>query len=332
MAKAALDATRPGLWNQLNVAAETRDGRIGLAGAAASLAILGWIFADTLRHFVYTWTSDGNYSHGPLVPLLSLYFANEAATRSRLPARSGAVVGSILIVLAVIGRLIVGVVPIGIVGDLSFLLGLAGVCALFAGTSRLRVYGFALGFLIFMVPLPIALYSRIASPLQLVVSQISAALLSAINIPVLREGNVMTLPGGLRMFVAEACSGMRQMTGFFALTTAVAYLSARPGWYRALVIAASFPIALVANVVRVVLTGVIMYHLDPKYASGTFHTFEGLLMMGFGLGLLVLFRVFLDMFTSATETPAPTTEPIPAPTAEDMQSVQTPSHPALVSV
>ena len=43
----------------------------------------------------------------------------------------------------------------------------------------------------------------------------------------------MTLPGGVQMFVAEACSGMRQMTGFLALTAAVAYLTTRPGWYRA---------------------------------------------------------------------------------------------------
>jgi exosortase len=313
--------------------ARSHEGRVGLAGAFASLAILAWIFADTLRHFVYTWTTDGNYSHGPLVPLLCLYFANEAAKKGTFPARSGVVLGAALIVLAMLGRIAVAAIPIGFVGDLSFLLGLIGICALFAGTANLRRFAFALGFLAFMVPLPIALYSKIASPLQLVVSQISAAFLSATGIPVLREGNVMTLPGGLRMFVAEACSGMRQMTGFFALTTAVAYLSGRAAWYRALIIAASFPIALVANVVRVVLTGLIMYYLDPKYTSGTFHTLEGLLMMGFGLGLLALFRMLLDQISWRNPRAATASEAVEKATAaEDAAVAQSPPQAALVQV
>jgi exosortase len=176
-------------------------------------------------------------------------------------------------------------VPVPFVGDLSFLLGLAGVCALMAGTGALRRYGFALAFLLFMIPLPVALYTAFASPLQMLVSRIASVILNAGGIPVLCEGTMMTLPGGIRMFVAEACSGMRQLTGFLALTTAVAYLTPRPFWFRGVLVASAVPIALSANVARVTLTGWIMSH-DPRYASGTFHTLEGLLMMGFGLALL----------------------------------------------
>jgi exosortase/archaeosortase family protein len=141
-------------------------------------------------------------------------------------------------------------------------------------------------FLVFMVPLPIAMYSRIASPLQLLASRAASTVMNATGVPVLREGNRMTLPGGVQMFVAEACSGMRQMTGFLALTAAVAYLTARPGWYRTVVVLAALPIALTANVARVVLTGYIMHFVNREYASGTYHTLEGILMMGFGLFLL----------------------------------------------
>jgi exosortase/archaeosortase family protein len=79
---------------------------------------------------------------------------------------------------------------------------------------------------------------------------------------------------------------MRQLTGFLALTAAVAYLAPRPWWYRAVLVLSAVPIAMTANVVRVVLTGLIMHHLDPKFATGSFHTIEGLLMMGLGLGML----------------------------------------------
>jgi exosortase len=113
----------------------------------------------------------------------------------------------------------------------------------------------------------------------------------------------MTLPGGVQMFVAEACSGMRQMTGFLALTTAVAYLTNRPGWYRAIVVLAALPIALTSNVARIVMTGFIMHFINPQYASGTYHTLEGILMMGFGLLLLNRLCSLMNQLASALASP-----------------------------
>ena len=63
----------------------------------------------------------------------------------------------------------------------------------------------------------------------------------------------------------------------------MAYLTSRPGWYRVIVVLSALPIALTANVARVVLTGYIMHFVNPQYASGTYHTLEGISMMGFGL-------------------------------------------------
>jgi exosortase/archaeosortase family protein len=87
---------------------------------------------------------------------------------------------------------------------------------------------------------------------------------------------------------------MRQLTGFLALTTAVAYLSSRPVWYRVVIVISALPIALSANISRVMLTGYIMHFINPQFALGTYHTFEGLLMMGFGLLLLQCECCLLD--------------------------------------
>ncbi len=261
-------------------------GWAGMAGVLAGLGLLVALFAPTLEHFVRTWSTDENYSHGFLVPLISLYFANEAARRGPLNRHGGVAIGSGLILLAIMGRLATTLVPVGIVSDVAFLLALAGTVSILAGRAALGRFGFALAFLIFMVPLPIALYSAIASPLQRLVSLVGSGVLNAIGVPVLCQGNMMTLPGGVQMFVAEACSGMRQLTGFLALTTAFAYLSSRSTVIRAIVVSSSIPIALTANVLRVVLTGLIMYHINPEFAMGRYHTIEGLMMMGVGLGLL----------------------------------------------
>lgn len=276
----------PTLWGLIVRAYDDREGRVSILGGLACLALFGLLFRDNLWHFFYAWTTDDNYSHGFLVPLLSLYFAGQVATRGPVPVRSGVALGSTLLGLALLVRLVTIPLPIPFLGDLALLVGLAGAFALLLGAAALRRYWFAFFFLIFMVPLPIAMYSRIASPLQLLASRLASTVMNLTGVPVLCEGNRMTLPGGVQMFVAEACSGMRQMTGFLALTAAVAYLTVRPGWYKAIVLLAALPIALTANVARVVLTGYIMHFVNPAYASGTYHAIEGILMMGFGLLLL----------------------------------------------
>jgi exosortase len=300
-----VEAPEPGatLLGLVTRAAADPAGRITLVGGLACLALYGLLFRDSLWHFYYAWTTDENYSHGFLVPLLSLYFANQVVRRGPVPVRSGVWLGGTLLGLAILGRLVTIPLPIPFVGDLALLVGLAGLFALLLGIEALKRFWFSFFFLVFIVPLPIALYSRLASPLQLLGSRVASTVMNTTGVPVLCEGNRMTLPGGVQMFVAEACSGMRQMTGFLALTAAVAYLTTRPGWYRAIVVMAALPIALTANVARIVLTGYIMHFVNPQYASGTYHTLEGILMMGFGLLLLNSLCSLLNQ--CFPETPGP---------------------------
>ena len=279
--------------------------RMTVLGGLICLILFGILFRDNLWHFYYAWTTDDNYSHGFLVPLLSLYFASQVVRRGSVEIRFGVMSGGILLGLALLGRLITIPLPIPFVGDLALLVGLAGMFALILGTQALSRYWFVFFFLVFMVPLPIAMYSRIASPLQLLASRVASTVMNATGLPVLCEGNRMTLPGGVQMFVAEACSGMRQMTGFLALTAAVAYLTTRPGWYRMIIVLAALPIALTANVARIVLTGYIMYFVNREYASGTYHTLEGILMMGFGLLLLNSVCSLLNQFCRSPSDRSP---------------------------
>jgi exosortase/archaeosortase family protein len=248
----------PGLLDMLRQAAARPEDRPFLVGSAACLGLLALVFLPNLKNFVRVWSNDGNYSHGFLVPLISLYFAHLAAQRGPVAVRSGVGLGMGLLTASLLGRLATILVNVGVVGDLSFVLGLAGMCALLVG-------------------------------------------------------NMMTLPRGVKMFVVEACSGMRQLTGFLALTVAVAYLSLRPAWYRVVVIASAVPIAMTANVARVVLTGSIMHWINPDYASGAYHTVEGLLMMGFGLSLLRAECWLMDqLIGQAPAAAAPTAVP-PSP-------------------
>ena len=67
-----------------------------------------------------------------------------------------------------------------------------------------------------------------------------------------------------------------------------------------MIVGSSIPIALLANLARVTLTGWIMYY-DPRYAKGTFHTLEGILMMGFGMALLGVECRLLELLTGGDD-------------------------------
>ena len=291
----------PVLFVRIRDAFDHPEGRTALLGAAVAASLLALIFWTNLQHFLISWSTDENYSHGFLVPFISLYFANLAAQRGPVAIKGGGKLGISLLGTALLLKLATVVIVVGTLGDMALLVAIAGVTALIGGTEVLKRHWFAIAFLVFLVPLPVALYATIASPLQLLVSKVASVVLNATGVPVLTEGNMMTLPGGVQMFVAEACSGMRQLTGFLALTAAVAYLAVRPGWYRTAVVVASVPIAMTANMARVTLTGYIMYYVNPAYASGTYHTFEGILMLGFGLSLLRAFCWLLDQVIELTK-------------------------------
>lgn len=295
----------PGLIDHLHAEKATTDGRWRLFGLFGSCIVLGLLYRENLKHFTFVWSNDDNYSHGWLVPPLALYFANLAAgvkTKNQAIPYSGLLLGLGLILAGLAGRLISVFLPVGLVADGSLVICLAGVVCLVYGRQTLRKYLFAIGFLVFMIPLPVALYTMLANPLQLVVSRAASVIMNAAGVPVLCEGNMMTLPGGIKMFVAEACSGMRQLTGFLALTAAVAYLSGRPFWYRLVLVASAIPVAMVANIARVIVTGLIMYFVDPNYAKGAWHTVEGMLLMFGGLALLQLEMVLLNAFMDLTTT------------------------------
>jgi len=272
-------------WKRVVTQLDPATRSLWLAGLAG-VGLLVVMFWPSLTYMVYTWSTDDNYSHGFLVPLISLYFAREASAGVPVERRGGLLVGCFLLILCLMGRIATTIVPVGVLSDLAFVAGLAGLVATLGGGQVFRRYGFPLFFLIFMIPLPVALYSAIASPLQLLVSRLAAMMLGLMGIPVLCQGNTMTLPGDVHLFVAEACSGMRQLSGFLALTTAVAWFTPRPLWYRLVIVASSIPIALTANLLRVTLTAWLAYAIDPALAKGQFHTLEGLLLMGVGLAML----------------------------------------------
>jgi exosortase len=279
-------------------------GPVRLTAFAVATGSFGLLYWPVFARLWQDWANDDNYSHGFLIVPLSAYFAWERRDRLRaLPLRP-----SILGLVVLVGGL--GVLLAGLLGAelfltrASMLVVLTGTVLFLLGWSALRVLAFPLAFLILMIPIPAIVFNQIAFPLQLIASQAGEATLSALSIPVLREGNVIIL-AHTSLEVAEACSGIRSLISLLTLGVVYGYFTDPRGGVRAAIALATVPIAIVANAARVAGTGIAAHYYGPAAAQGFFHTFSGWLVFVVAFALLFLLtRGLLRMIPPPAPIPA----------------------------
>lgn len=174
----------------------------------------------------------------------------------------------------------------------GFFIALVGVIWTIAGLQVLRRLAFPLFLLLFAIRIPLFIYSRITFPLQILASKLAAAGLSLIGIPVLREGNVLEL-ASQRLDVVEACSGIRSLISLSFLALVYGWFFDRKAWMRWVLLAASVPIAIVANSGRIVITG-ILSEVQKEFATGAYHSFEGWVIFMVDLFILIALHGVLN--------------------------------------
>lgn len=261
---------------------------------AALLTAVVWLYWDVAGGLIRQWSSDGDYSHGFFVVPLAAFFAWERRDALHRAARRPSVFG--LVVLS--GSLLCYIA--GLFGSELFLtrislIGVAAGLVLFiAGIEHARILAFPILFLVLMVPLPEIVFSRITFPLQMVASRLGEAAIGASGIPVLREGNMLYLPGRA-LEVAEACSGIRSLMTLLMLAIVLGYFTERRPGVRAAIAVAAVPIAVLANALRVAGTGLMSYWVSPAAAEGFFHSFSGWIVFIVAFAGLVAFQWVVDL-------------------------------------
>lgn len=254
----------------------------------AELLIVGLLavaFVPALLALARAWSSADYLTHGFLVPVVAYWMSRKRGHRLGAPGRDarGALLIGLSALLYAVG-LAQGSVSLQ---GLAVVLAAAGVVALFWGPAGLRRYAIPLSFLLFMVPPPPSLLSPIIVWLQLEVTLTSVNLLQAIGYTVLRQGNVVLLPGGGSLFVADACSGITSIVTLLPLGVMLAYFRAQSRLQGFALVAAVIPVAMIGNLVRVLVTVSAATHFGVERAtSGPLHESAGLLT--FVLECLVL--------------------------------------------
>jgi exosortase len=248
-------------------------------------ALTLWLYWTTLGHLLAQWWQDPNFSHGFLVPLFSaLVVWQQRGELAELPPRPS---WSGLFVIA-FGMCVLMVGQMGaelFLSRFSLLVVLAGLIALFLGWNFFRALLFPWAFLILMIPIPAILFNQITFPLQLLASRVASSTLPLLGVPVLREGNVIHLPF-ITLEVAEACSGIRSLISLLTLAIIYGYLLEKRLWIRCFLAAASIPIAVAANSVRIIGTGLLVQYWDPEKAEGYFHLSWGWIIFVVSMAML----------------------------------------------
>lgn len=255
------------------------------------LLLTGWLYAAILTKLVLQWVGparDPNFEHGIFVPLFALFVLWQDRENLKTIPTTPSWSGLPLVFLSLL-MLVVGVLGAELFfSRTSLLVLIAGLIILFQGWTFFRAVLFPWAFLILMIPIPNLILQHITFPLQLQASKLATGLLELVNVPVLRQGNVIVL-ANMPLDVAEACSGIRSLLTLVTLAIIYGYLMEKRMWVRVALVCSAVPIAVAANSFRIFGTGLLVQYWDPAKAEGFYHALGGWLI--FVVALLMLFAI-----------------------------------------
>lgn len=256
------------------------------------LALVAVVYIPVLYDLVIDWYIDENYSHGFLILPLAIWLI----WRKRRDLAQTPIDKNNLGLLFIIGSLLLLIA--GTAGAeyftvrTSFVFLLFSLSLYFFGWPFTRQIWFAFFIMLFMIPIPYVIYYAITFPMQLFASKVSTVFLQAIGLPLVRQGNILHIPG-YSMEVAEACSGIRSLFSLLALGALFAYFT-QPNKIKAVILFLStIPIAIAGNVFRISLTALCAHTISVKFAEGILHEISGLIVFVFSLVLLFIFGAIL---------------------------------------
>ena len=258
------------------------------------VGVLIALYAPVLRRLADQWYNDPDYSHGFLVPLLSAYLIWQRRDQLRKVSRRPSFWGLVVVLMA-LGLLFLGSLGAELfLARFSLLCTICGLIVYFCGGAMLRALAFPMAFLLFAIPIPVLIYNEIVFPLQFVASKFATWSLETINLfPIMREGNVLILPG-MSLEVVEACSGIRSLMSLLALAAGFGYLVERSMVVRWILFLAMVPLAIISNGTRVMVTAIMANYIGPQAAEGFMHEFSGWVIF---VVATVLFLGFYSLLT-----------------------------------
>ncbi len=263
-----------------------------LVKAAVLVALVAAAYHRTFASLWTTWTTNDNYSHGPLVPLVSaaLVWLDRRRLRS-VPVRPDAR-GIALIALGCLMQVA------GVRADVFALQGWSllalgfGASLTFLGDALTARLAFPLAYLGFMLTFPPVVMNTLSYALKEITVVLSTHAAEALGVVLQRDGMSLVLSTGV-LGIENPCSGLRSLLSLVATGAVFGYLQPGAGWRKALIAVAAVPIAMLGNAARITLLILVGHYVDVKHATGSMHDVSGYLIYAVALAALMGLRVLL---------------------------------------
>ena len=245
------------------------------------------LYAPTTKFLWERWTmSVWHNAHGVLVPPVVAYLIYQELKKFQgTPTPAGSIWGFVFLIPALIIHSLDTGMHTQLLSAASILIALPGLSLLLLGVERTRAILFPLAFLAAALPIPLGMTEQIHMQLRLFTTAATALLVPMLGIPVFAEGTTLQLPVG-PLEIADACSGFSTLYAAGAVACLTAYST--PGWRRrALVLLSAAPLAIAANILRIVLLAALVVWQGAEVLETFIHPLSG--MMTFALALPVIF-------------------------------------------
>ena len=268
------------------------------------LFLLSVLFFERVLSLIAFWSHDANYSHGFLILPLSVFLAYRNIQGSKAALKPEIVLGFWTIGLGCVILVGTTIVQFFLADFLALALILRGSTVAIGGRRWASAFTFPIFFLFFMFPLPI-IWTNFASVwLQDWVSLISGKVLGVFFV-CHQRGNMILFAGADQpLYVAQECSGLRQLVAFLALAMLMSHLSRKGIVFGILMLLAAVPIAILSNVLRILLMAVLIRNLGSQAVSGWLHDLPALVTLPIGLVLFFLLLKSVGDFFTVKPTPA----------------------------
>lgn len=243
-----------------------------LVGACALAAP---VMVDVARE---SWSTEQG-AHGPMVLAIGIWLLSREWVAARALARPGSAMVTIVLFALFLPLYVFARVTstVEIEGAAMCALLLAMALSVWGGATLRHVW-FPLFFLLFAFPPPDTLFAMLTQPLKIAISGWAVSLLHLFGYPVAGSGVTIQI-GQYEMLVAAACAGLNSLISLTALGLFYTYIRHSANWrYMLLLLAFIMPVAVIANLVRVLLLLLITYHFGEAAGQGFFHELAGMTM------------------------------------------------------
>jgi len=269
------------------VAAPIDAGRVapGLVFGLGWLALYLPVYADFAEG---AWRRDEN-AHALIIMAIAVGAAGvrlvtEKFTLTRNPAEILA--GAVLVLAGVAAAILGKATEADLLASASQAPLALGAALAFFGLAGARRLWFPIALTLYLVIWPGWMLDALTGPLKIAVSQAVATTLYAAGLPVAHAGAVIAA-GPYQLLVADACAGLNSMIALTAIGAVYLHMIKHKDWrVNMAVLIALVPIAVLANICRVMLLVLITYFGGFDAGQGFLHDGAGLMMFAVALALV----------------------------------------------